>query len=140
MIDSSDTASPDGKAEKTEPLDQLQVWASWLEQARTISADIFQLVQLELRLAISDSKRLFILALLFVPMLMLTWIGFSALLAWQVYLVNMSVTQGLLAFCIIQFLGLVGIVMSWNYYKKSLSLPLTRQNIRQLMGRQKSDT
>lgn len=137
MIDSADTASPDDKAEKTEQLDQLQLWASWLEQAGTISGDIFQLLQLELRLAVSDSKRLLILALLFVPMLMLTWLGFSVLLAWQVYLLNISVTQGLLAFFIIQFLALAGIVIGWNYYKKSLSLPLTRQNIRRLTGGEK---
>lgn len=140
MIDSSHTENPEDKAEKAEPLDQLQIWASWLEQAGTLSSDVFQLLQLELRLAVSDSKRLLILALLFVPMLMLTWISFSVLLAWQVYLLNMSVTQGLLACCMIQVLGLLGIAMGWNYYKKSLSLPLTRQNIRQLTGGQGSDT
>ena len=140
MIDSSDTANPEDKAEKNEQLDQLQIWLSWLEQAGTVSSDIFQLLQLELRLAVSDSKRLLLLALLFVPMLVLTWLGFSILLAWQVYLLNMSVTQGLLVFCVIQFLGLVGIAMAWNYYKKSLSLPLTRQNIRRITGGQSSDT
>jgi hypothetical protein len=139
MIDSSDTANPEDKAEKTEQMDQLQLWARWLEQAGTLSSDIFQLLQLELRLAISDSKRLLVLALLFVPMLMLTWISFSVLLAWQVYLLNLSVTQGLLACCMIQFLGLVGIAMGWNFYKKSLSLPLTRQNIRRLTGEESSD-
>lgn len=135
MIDRSDTACPDDKTEKTEPLDKIEVWARWLEQAKTISGDIVQLAQLELRLAISDSKRLIILALLFIPLLMLTWIGFSILLGWQVYLLNMSVTQGLLAFCIIQILGLAVIVISWNHYKKSLTLPLTRQNIRQFIGK-----
>ena len=134
MIDSSDTASPDDKAEKPEQLEQLQLWVSWLEQAGTLSSDIFQLLQFELRLAISDSKRVLALALLFVPMLMLTWISFSVLLAWQVYLLNMSVTQSLLACCMLQILCLVGIAMGWNYYKKSLSLPLTRQNIRRLTG------
>lgn len=137
MIDSSNTASPDDKTEKTEQLDQLQLWFSWLEQAGTLGSDVFQLLKLELRLAFSDSKRLLVIALLFVPMLMLTWISFSVLLAWQVYLLNMSVTQGLLACCLIQFLGLVGIAMAWNYYKKSLSLPLTRQNIRRLIGEEK---
>jgi hypothetical protein len=140
MIDSSDSAHPKDEAEQNEQFDQLQLWASWLEQAGTLSSEIFQLLQLELRLAVSDSKRLLILALLFVPMLMLTWISFSVLLAWQIYLLNLSVTQGLLACCMIQILGLAGIAMGWNYYKKSLSLPLTRQNIRQLTGGQGSDT
>lgn len=140
MIESSDSASPDDKAEKTEQLEQLQLWVSWLEQAGTLSSDVLQLLKLELRLAFSDSKRLLVIALLFVPMLILTWISFSILLAWQVYLINMSVTQGLIACCLIQLLGLVGVAIVWNYYKKSLSLPLTRRNISQLIGRQSSDT
>ncbi|HEC60392.1 hypothetical protein LCGC14_1517910 [marine sediment metagenome] len=140
MIDRLDTAGPDNKTEKAEPLDILEVWASWLEQAKTISADVFELALLELRLAIDDSKRLFLLGLLFLPLLMLTWISMSALIAWQIYLFNMSVTQGLLAFCIIQLLALVGIIISCNYYKRSLSLPLTRQNIRQFIGKKNSDT
>jgi hypothetical protein len=31
MIDSSDTANPEDKAEKTEQMDQLQLWSRWLE-------------------------------------------------------------------------------------------------------------
>lgn len=140
MIDSADPASPDDKAAKTEQLDELQLWASWLTQAGTISADIFQLLQLELRLAFSDSKRLLILAVLFLPMLILTWIGLSGLLAWSVYLLTTSVTQGLIAFFVIQLLGLAGIVIGLNHYKKSLTLPLTRQHIRHIVGSQSNDT
>tara|TARA_R110002050_G_scaffold9504_2_gene33454 strand:+ start:30186 stop:30608 length:423 start_codon:yes stop_codon:yes gene_type:complete len=140
MSDKPDTTSPDDKAKNSATLDDLQVWGSWLEQVGTISADIFQLLQLELRLAISDSKRLFVLALLFVPVLILTWLGFSVLLAWQVYLLNMSVTQCLLAFCIIQILALLSMIVGWNYYKKSLSLPLSRQHIRRFIGGEGRDT
>ncbi|SIS42304.1 hypothetical protein [Neptunomonas antarctica] len=140
MIENPDTAKQHDSAEKSGQLDELQVWASWLQQATATGSDIFQLLQLELRLAISDSPRLFALALLFIPMLMLTWIGFSTLLAWLVYLINTSVTQGLLAFFIIQFLGLVSIIMGLKHYKKSLTLPLTRQHIRQLVRGQSSDT
>ena len=118
MSDKPDTTRPDDKPKNSATLDDLQVWGSWLEQVGTISADIFQLLQLELRLAISDSKRLFVLALLFVPVLILTWLGFSVLLAWQVYLLNMG----------------------WNYYKKSLSLPLSRQHIRRFIGGEGRDT
>ncbi len=140
MNDSSNTESPENKADKSEQIDQLQLWSSWLEQAGVLSADIFQLLQLEVRLAISDSKRLLVLVVLFIPMLMLTWIGFSVFLAWQVHLLNMSVTQGLLAFFLIQLLGLVSIILGLNYYRKSLSLPLTRKNIRRLIRRENSDT
>lgn len=140
MIEQSDSTRPDEELEKPEQLDQLQVWASWLDQAGAICSDIVELLQLELRLALSSSKRLLILILLFVPLLMLAWMGVSLLLSWQVYLLNMSVTLGLLAFCLIQILGLVAIVVSWNHYKKSLSLPLTRQHIHQLIEGEHNET
>tara|TARA_R110002153_G_scaffold107109_4_gene246886 strand:- start:55158 stop:55580 length:423 start_codon:yes stop_codon:yes gene_type:complete len=140
MIESPKTASSDDSTVKSEQLDELQVWASWLRQAEAIGSDIFELLLLEVRLAVSDSKRLLVLALLFLPMLMLTWIGLSILLAWLVYLLNMSVTQGLLTFFMIQFLGLIAITMGWNHYKKSLTLPLTRQHIRQFVGGESNDT
>ncbi|MFT6987433.1 MAG: hypothetical protein ACJAT7_003288 [Psychromonas sp.] len=140
MIENPDPANPHDKAEQSEPLDELQMWTGWLQQSAAIGTDILQLLQLELRLAITDSKRLLVVALLFIPLLMLTWIGFTALLAWLVYLLNTSITQGLLTFFISQALGLMGICMSWKYYKKSFSLPLTREHIQNIIGGQNSDT
>tara|TARA_R110001583_G_scaffold1364_3_gene11104 strand:- start:1410 stop:1823 length:414 start_codon:yes stop_codon:yes gene_type:complete len=137
MIENPDSANPHDKAEQ---LDELQLWAGWLQQSAAIGTDILQLLLLELRLVIADSKRLFVLALLFIPMLMLTWIGFTAFLAWLVYLLNTSITQSLLAFFISQALGLMGICVSWKYYTRSLSLPLTRQHIQNIVGGQGSDT
>lgn len=140
MIDNAESASSGDNAEKPVQLEELQLWVSWLQQAATISTDIFQLVQLELRLAISDSGRLLVLALLFVPILILAWLGFTVLLAWLVYLVNTSATQGLLAFFISQILALLGICLGWSHYKKSLSLPLTREHIQRLTAGQSHDT
>ncbi|MFA7553536.1 MAG: hypothetical protein WCY88_04730 [Spongiibacteraceae bacterium] len=142
MIESSESEHADDKT-KHEPADQvepLQIWADWLRDIATIGADTLQLLQLEVRLAIKDSKRLLVLALLFVPVLMLTWLGLAVLLAWLVYLLDSSVTQGLLAFLIIHVAALIGIVVGWRHYRKSLSLPLSRQHIRQLMGGQDHDT
>lgn len=140
MIDNPETAGINNNTEKSEQLDEIQIWANWLRQARTIGVDIVELLLLEVRLAVSDSKRLLILALLFVPLLILTWLGFSVLLAWQAYLLNASITQGLLAFLIIQLLSLAAIAMGWNRYKKSLTLPLTRQQIRRIIEGQTNDT
>lgn len=139
MIDNPET-NTDNNTERPHQLDEIHVWASWLRQAKAISSDILELLLLEVQLAISDSKRLVVLALLFVPLLMLTWLGFSVLLAWLVYLLNTSVTQGLLAFLIIQVLSLGAIVMGWNHYKRSLTLPLTRQHIRRIVEGQSNDT
>ena len=140
MIDNPESVNPDNKAAEPEPLDELQLWASWLQQAAVIGADIVQLLQLELRLAISDSRRLLILALLFVPLLMLAWISFCGLLAWLVFQLNASVTQGLLAFLVIQLAGLACICSAWKHYRKSLSLPLTRQQLQAFVGGQRRDT
>ncbi|MFT6927977.1 MAG: putative membrane protein YqjE [Psychromonas sp.] len=140
MIENSESASAGDKAEKSEQLEDLQLWASWLQQAATISTDIFQLVQLELRLAISDSKRLLVLALLFVPILILSWISFTVLLAWLVYQINSSTTCGLLAFFVCQILALLAIFWGWGHYKKSLSLPLTREHIQQFTAGKNHDS
>lgn len=140
MIEPPTAKNPDDKAANTEQLDALQVWTDWLQQSATVGADIFHLLQLELQLAIKDSKRLLLLALIFIPVLILTWIGFTLLLAWLVYLLDTSVTQGLLAFFIVQLGALSIILMSWKHYKKSLSLPLTTAQISKLVGGQSSDT
>lgn len=140
MIEPPTAKKPDDKAANTEQLDALQVWTDWLQQSATVGADIFHLLQLELQLAIKDSKRLLLLALIFIPVLILTWIGFTLLLAWLVYLLDTSVTQGLLAFFIVQLGALSIILMSWKHYKKSLSLPLTTAQISKLVGGQSSDT
>jgi hypothetical protein len=54
---------------------------------------------------------------------------------------NKSVSmQGLFAFFISQSLDLVAIAIGWNYYKKSLSLPVSRQNISRFFGGHNDDT
>lgn len=136
---SEDSDNQHAKAEQSEQLNELQMWGSWLQQSTAIGTDILQLLRLELRLAIADSGRLLIVALLFIPVLMLTWISFTLLLAWLVYLFNASVTQSLLVFFVSQALGLIALALSWKYYKKSFSLPLTRQHIQKIME-QDSDT
>jgi uncharacterized membrane protein YqjE len=140
MSGNSESANSDNNPEKSEQLDELQLWAGWLQQAAAIGSDIFQLVQLELRLAISDSKRLLLLALLFVPILILVWISLTVLLAWGVYLLNTSATYALLTFFLSQVLALLGICWGCWHYKKSLSLPLTREHIQQLTAGQSRDT
>ncbi|WP_339671164.1 hypothetical protein [Dasania marina] len=140
MSESPDAENSNDKAENTEQLAALQVWASWLQQSAAMGSELLQLLQLELRLAIKDSKRLFVLALLFVPLLILAWLGFTVLLAWLVYLVNASMTQGLLTFLALQIAGLGIIAMAWQHYKKSLRLPLTTQQLRDFVGAKSCDT
>jgi uncharacterized membrane protein YqjE len=136
------TGSPDPQDNHNAPetVDEINLLMSWLQQAASTSSELFDLFQLEVQLAVTDIKRLIILAKLFVPMLMLSWISLSALLTWYVYSLHASVSQGLLFLCAFQFLGLLGIVIGWKYYQKSLTLPLTRQHIRQIIKGQSSDS
>ena len=147
MIDANDTAGANtdsaAKGDDIKPsgaMAEIDLLIAWLQHTVSISAEIFDLFQLEVRLAVTDVKRLILLAKLVVPMLILTWISFSALLSWHIYLLNASVSQGLLFLCLFQFFGLLVISISWKYYQKSLSLPLTRQHIRQLIKGQSSDS
>lgn len=140
MIEAKETVDPADNIEKSEALDEIKLLIDWLQQAAATSSDILDLFQLEVQLAVSDIKRLILLAKLFVPMLMLTWISFSAVLTWHVYLLNESVSQGLLFSCFLQFLGLLAISMGWKHYQKSLTLPLTRQHICQFIKGQSNDS
>lgn len=135
-----DSANQHAKKEQSEQPDELQMWSIWLQQSAAIGTGILHLLQLELRLAIADSKRLVIVALLFIPMLIMTWISFTVLLSWLVYQLNSSITQGLCAFFISQTLALIALCLGWHCYKKSLSLPLSREHIKQLVRGQYNDT
>ena len=131
--DTNDSADSHDSAKTPDVLDEINVLMGWLQEAASTSSEIFDLFQLEVRLAVIDIKRLILLTRLFVPMLVLAWMSLSAVLMWSVYLLNTSVLQGLLFLCVLQFAGLFGIAIGLKYYQKSLSLPLTRQHIRQFI-------
>ena len=131
--ETDNTVDPQGNIKTREGLGEINLLINWLQQAASTGSEVFDLFQLEVRLAITDFKRLILLAKLFVPMLMLAWGSLSAVLTWHIYLLNASVSQGLLFLCFFQFFGLFSISIGWKYYQKSLSLPLTRKHIRQLI-------
>jgi hypothetical protein len=119
---------------------EFQTWTLLIKRATEYGSDLIQLLLLELRLAVADSGRLFILMLLFVPILILTWVSLGLFLSWLIYLFSSSVTLALFTFFIIQFISLIGIIVGGSYYKKSLSLPLTRQHINRLVKGDENDT
>lgn len=121
-------------------LDEMNALMGWLQSAASTGSEIFDLFKLEVRLAVTDVKRLILLSKLLVPMLVLAWMSLSAVLAWHVYLLNISVSQGLLFLCCLQFLGLFGVTFGLKYYQKSLTLPLTRQHIRRFVEGQKRES
>jgi len=120
--------------------DEFKTWSLWLQRTTEYGSELIQLLLLELRLAVIDSTRLAILMLLFIPILILTWISLGVFLSWLIYLFSSSVTLALFTFFIIQFFCLISIIAGCFYYKKSLSLPLTRQHINQLIKGDINDT
>ncbi|MGR6874332.1 hypothetical protein ACU6U9_18980 [Pseudomonas sp. HK3] len=140
MIEAKDTNNSSESLKKPEITEEVTLLINWLQQAVSTGSDILELFQLEMKLAITDAKRLMVLARLFVPILMLTWVSFSAALSWHIYLLDESVSQGLISFCAFQMLGLFGIAVGWKHYSKSLKLPLTRQHIRQFIKGQSSES
>ena len=140
MIESKESSATESKSEAPKTLDDISLLINWLQHAASTGSEIFDLFQLEVRLAVTDMMRLMVLAKLLIPMLVLTWMSFSALLTWQAYLCNSSVTQGLLFLCLLQFCGLLLIALGWKHYRKSISLPLTRKHIQQFFQGQSRDS
>jgi len=114
--------------------DELVLLAGWLQQIAASGGDIARLLVLELRLAVGDSGRLLLLAVLSLPLLLLAWTGFAVLVSWLVYQYDASVTMALLAFLLLQLSALAVIHVLIRQYRKSLSLPLTRHHIQSFLG------
>ncbi|GAB3291228.1 hypothetical protein GCM10027297_37010 [Parahaliea aestuarii] len=95
-------------------------------------ADLGQLTLLELRLAIKNLGRMVVLALLFLPLVLLIWLGLSLLPALALYQATASLVQAAAMFLLIQVLALAALCMLWLRYRRSLSLPRTREQVRAL--------
>lgn len=126
--DASGSGSP-GSGQTPGELDELKAWLSWLQQAAVAGGTLSRLAVLELRLALSDSKRLLILGLAMVPLIVLAWIGFAVLLAWLAYEQSQLVSLGLLTFVVVQLLALAILFKACKVYRRSLSLPATRSHL-----------
>lgn len=114
-----------------EPLD---IWSDWIKQATEAGSNLAELFSLEIKLAVSDAGRMLCLLLLALPIALLAWLSLSGLLAWIVVDYSSSVTLGLAAFLLLQLGVLLSLRLLWKRYKRSLSLPLTREHLQSFMG------
>lgn len=130
MTSGPDPTNQTGQSAGPDHQNELQLWANWLQQLAAAGTDISRLLLLELRLAMGDSRRLLLLALLAMPVLLLAWIGVCVLLSWLIYQFSVSVTLALAGFILIQLAALAGIRAAVGYYRKSLRLPLTRKHLK----------
>ncbi|MFV0276328.1 MAG: hypothetical protein ACK5HY_03975 [Parahaliea sp.] len=95
-------------------------------------ADLGQLTLLELRLAAQNLGRMVVLALLFLPLALLIWLGFSLLPALALYQASGSLVQAAAVFLFIQLAALGLLCLLWLRYRRSLRLPRTREQVKAL--------
>ncbi len=118
---------------------QVQAWASLLQQCLATGRQLSTLLRLELRLALADGQRLFWVGLAMVPVIVLAWLGISALLAWLVFLASGSVSLSLAGFVLVQLTALLLLWRAARNFQHSLGLPATRRQLRALTGTDNTD-
>lgn len=111
----------------------------WLRSLLAMAGAIMRLATAEISLAKEDLGRLIISSLLLIPLAILTWIALTLLAAWQVYVLSTSVSLGLLAFAITQILAVILLLNRIKSYRRSLTLPATRTQIRSIIEEIRGD-
>jgi uncharacterized membrane protein YqjE len=87
------------------------------------------LARVESELAIRTFPKVLMLWLLMMPIILLTWCSFSALIAWCVYAASEQLGAGILAFFILQVILLLACRWLYVKYRKYMTLPYTRAHI-----------
>jgi uncharacterized membrane protein YqjE len=111
----------------------------WMRSLFAMAGAIVRLAIAEISLAKEDLGRLIISSLLMIPLAALAWIAFTSLAAWQVYVLTASVSLGLLTFAAIQMLAVLLLLNRIKTYRRSLSLPATRTQIRSIIDEVRRD-
>jgi uncharacterized membrane protein YqjE len=90
---------------------------------------IVDLARVEALLAIRTLPKLLMLWLLIMPVILLTWCAFSALVAWSVFAASEEVGLGMLTFFLQQIVLLL--TCRWLYlkYRTRMTLPYTRAQV-----------
>ena len=121
----SDSQRPPPDQNKS-PLELFQILAD-------TSADLGLLALLEFRLALQNLQRMVILALLFLPLLLLVWLALSLLPALVLYQVTASLVLSALLFLVLQVTALGYLRFLMLRYSRKFKLPRTRAQIEALM-------
>jgi hypothetical protein len=111
-------------------------WATDVEQTLQLGEQlvgfiggVVDLARVEALLAIRTLPKLIMLWLLIMPIMLLTWCAFSALMAWSVFAASGQVGLGMLTFFLQQVLLLL--ICRWLFikYRTRMTLPYTRAQI-----------
>jgi uncharacterized membrane protein YqjE len=109
--------------------DEIQAWLDWFKHAVSAGGDLAKLARMELSLALGDTKRIVLLALVAVPLIVLAWMGLSVMAAWLVFLPVQSVAAAIGVFIAVQIIPLVIIGWSIKRYRKSWAFAATREHL-----------
>lgn len=103
------------------------------EQVIGIIGGIVDLARVEALLAIRTLPKIMMVWMLMMPIMLLTWCAFSALVAWSVFVVSGQVGLGMLTFFMQQVLLLL--VCRWLFmkYRKRIGMPYTRAQINEFL-------
>lgn len=113
--------------EQTRQKLETEAWLRWLNDLRDAGAALLRLLSAELQLAGSDLRRFLLLSLLVLPVGLLAWLGLAVFVSWVVYsLSGDSLGAGFAGFFLLHFGILLVIRRLLTRYRKSLSLPVTR--------------
>lgn len=99
------------------------------EQFVGVIGGIVDLARAEALLAIRTLPKIMMLWLLIMPVMLLTWCAFSALMAWSIYAASEQVGLGMLTFFLQQVLLLL--ICRWLFvkYRTRMTMPYTRAQI-----------
>ncbi|WP_331343849.1 hypothetical protein [Cellvibrio sp. UBA7661] len=99
------------------------------EQFISVMSGIFDLARAEASLAVRTLPKLMMLWLLMMPIILLTWCAFSALVSWSVVAVTNQIGYGLLMFFMLQVLLLIGSRWLFVKYRERMAFPYTRKQV-----------
>ncbi len=113
--------------------DELSAWLSWLRQLGVLGGALSTLATAEIRLASGDLRRLLLLSLLMLPILVFTWLGLSVFVSWLVFSQSGMAGAGLFTFFAIQAGATMTIALLLKKYSRSLTLPMTRRYLDEIV-------
>lgn len=99
------------------------------EQLIGFAGGIVDLARTEALLAVNTLPKVMMLWLLMMPVILLTWCAFSALIAWSVVALTEQLGFGMLAFFLLQVLLLFSCRWLFVKYRTYMTFPHTRAQI-----------
>ena len=114
-------------------LDALQLWLDWARSLSGLLGSLSRLLNAEVNLAVADLRRLLVVALLMLPLACFAWLGLSGFVAWGLYAISGWLGLALGGFFLLQCVVLLVLRRMARSYRKSLSLPHTREQLQAIL-------